>query len=59
MQNAKHMSFDEIDFGRKFEPLCIDDTKDIDSILEAVRERIYYSGNIILGTSQFVEKVRA
>lgn len=52
---SKSLSFDEVDFGGKFEPLHIDKIKDIDSIAEALRERICYTGNIVLGNSGFVE----
>jgi len=54
-KGAKFVSFDEIDFRRQFEPLNINEIKDIDSIVEALQERFYYSGNIILGNSRFVE----
>jgi hypothetical protein len=53
--DAKFISFDEIDFSKKFEPLNINEIKDIDSIVEAVQERCYYAGNVLLGTSKFVE----
>jgi hypothetical protein len=52
---AKFISFDEIDFGRKFEPLNINEIKDIDSALGAIKERMYYAGNIMLGKSRLVE----
>ncbi|MFA5106502.1 MAG: hypothetical protein WC506_06110 [Candidatus Micrarchaeia archaeon] len=52
--SSRFMSFDEIDFGRKFQPLSINEVKDIDSIVEAVRERIYYTGNLVLGNSSNV-----
>ncbi|MCX6778345.1 MAG: hypothetical protein NT157_05690, partial [Candidatus Micrarchaeota archaeon] len=54
--NSRWASFDEFDFGKKFEPLGINDVKDIDSIIEAVQERIYYAGNVVLGNSKFVSK---
>lgn len=53
-RNSKFISYDEIDFTKKFEPLSIDEIKDVDSIIEALKERFYYAGNIILGNSQFV-----
>ena len=43
------------DFMKKFEPLSINDMKDIDSLLSAVRERAIYCGNITIGNSKFVE----
>lgn len=54
-EGARFISFDEIEFDKKFEPLNINEIKDIDSIINAVQERIYYAGNIILGNSMFVE----
>jgi len=35
-------------------PLDINKIKDIDSILESVKERAYYSGNVVLGNSNHV-----
>ncbi|HIH22217.1 TPA: hypothetical protein HA238_00650, partial [Candidatus Micrarchaeota archaeon] len=55
-KGSKAISFDEIDFGKRFEPLNINEIKDIDSILEAVNERVYYCGNILLGNSENVER---
>ncbi len=49
--SSKFISFDEIDFGKKFQPLSINEIKDIDSIIGAVQERIYYTGNLVLGNS--------
>lgn len=54
-KGSRFIGFDEIDFGRKFQPLSINEVKDIDSILGAMKERAAYTGNIILGTSKFVE----
>jgi len=55
-KGAGWLSFDEIDFGVKFPPLCINDVKDIDSLLEAAGERFLYTGNVVLGNSKFIEK---
>ena len=55
-KGAKFIGFDEIDFNKRFEPLGINEIKDIDSITEAVQERVCYAGGIVLGNSQFVEK---
>lgn len=54
-KGAKFISFDELDFSKRFEPLGINEIKDIDSIVESLQERFYYTGNIILGNSRFVE----
>ena len=55
-KNAGFISSDEIQVGKSFEPLNINEIKDIDSIVEAVQERILYAGNVILGNSASVEK---
>lgn len=54
-KDAKWISFDEIDYTRKFAPLSINDTKDVDSLIAAVQERIYYTGGVVLGNSKFVD----
>ncbi|MDD5337197.1 MAG: hypothetical protein PHS02_01820 [Candidatus ainarchaeum sp.] len=54
--SSKFASFDEIDWGRKFEPLGINEIKDIDSIARALREKFVYTGNVVLGKSANVEK---
>ncbi len=50
-EKAKVIGFEELDFGKKYEPLNINDIKDIDSIVGAIQERVYYTGNIVLGKS--------
>ncbi|MFH1785291.1 MAG: hypothetical protein ABH842_02595 [Candidatus Micrarchaeota archaeon] len=50
-----HQIFQNLN-GKPFNPLNINEIKDIDSIVEAIQERIYYCGNIVLGNSKFVEK---
>lgn len=52
---AKYLSFEEADLTKKFEPLSINDMKDMDSVAEAVQERTFYTGNIVLGHSSFIE----
>ena len=54
-ENSLRMGFDEIDFGKKYAPLSINSLKDIDSLFEAVSDRAYYTGNVILGDSKFIE----
>ena len=49
------ISMDEADFSKKFEPLSINDMKDIDSLVSAVQERAPYCGNIVIGNSKFIE----
>ncbi|MDO8554367.1 MAG: hypothetical protein Q7S22_06160 [Candidatus Micrarchaeota archaeon] len=53
---AKWLSFNEVDFSKKFTPLSINEVKDIDSILNAISERMYYSGNVVFGNSSNIEK---
>ncbi|MFA5929387.1 MAG: hypothetical protein WC861_00730 [Candidatus Micrarchaeia archaeon] len=53
---APFISFDEIDYGKKFAPLSINEMKDIDSIVEAVQERAAFCGNAILGNSSHAEE---
>lgn len=55
-EGSKWISFDEVDFNKKFEKLNINEIKDIDALLEAVSERVYYTGNVILGNSGRVER---
>jgi hypothetical protein len=53
-QNARFVSLDEVK-EKSIEPLTINEIKDIDSIVEAISERWEYTGNVILGKSNFVE----
>ena len=56
-ENAgKVLDYQEAIKIRNFEPLDINEIKDIDSIFEALKERFYYVGNVLLGNSQNVEK---
>ena len=54
--SAKFASLDEIDLLKKFEPLNINELKDLDSIVEAVKERIIYTGSVHLGESKFLSE---
>ncbi len=51
---AKFSGFEEIDFQEKFAPLSINEIKDIDSAIVAIKERVIYTGNIVLGNSDHV-----
>ncbi len=53
---SKIASFDELDYSKKFEPLSINDIKDIDSVVQAVSERACYAGNIMLGNCSNAER---
>jgi len=55
-KGSKRASLDEIWKLKKFPPLSLNEIKDIDSLLQAVQERAYYTGNIILGNSNFIER---
>ncbi len=56
LPNSKFTSLEEVDFNKKFDPLGINEIKDIDSIVEALQERFLYCGNVVLGNSRFIEK---
>jgi hypothetical protein len=58
-EGSKWMGLEEVDFEKKYAPLKINNIKDIDSLLQAVGERVYYTGNMVLGNSKFVEKSAA
>ena len=53
--SARFIAFDEVDYGKRFEPLSLNEAKDIDSLVSAVRERLQYAGNVVLGHSSWVE----
>ncbi|MFH1448751.1 MAG: hypothetical protein ABIG39_07870 [Candidatus Micrarchaeota archaeon] len=55
-KNARWISFDEVDLDKEYPKLSINEIKDIDSVLQAISERIIYAGNIILGNSKFVDQ---
>ncbi len=57
--SAKYQSFEEVDYNMKFEPLNINEIKDIDTIVEAIKERVCYTGNIVLGKSSNTDKSTA
>ncbi|MFZ5340511.1 MAG: hypothetical protein ACOZBG_02355 [Candidatus Micrarchaeota archaeon] len=54
-KEAKFVAYNEIDFNKKY-MLNINEIKDIDSIIKALSDRFYYTGNKILGNSKFVEE---
>lgn len=58
-KGARFISHDETEDYEKIASkarLDINDLKDIDSLVEATRERAYYCGNIVLGNSGNVER---
>ncbi|MFH1448341.1 MAG: hypothetical protein ABIG39_05750 [Candidatus Micrarchaeota archaeon] len=54
-ESARFLSYDE-SFDSVSKPININSIKDIDSLLNAVRENAHYTGNKILGNSNFVEQ---
>ncbi len=54
----KDVKFAEYDLlkNKKIEPLSIDEIKDIDTILDAWKERWYYRASVVLGRSAWVEE---
>ena len=48
---GKCLSYEEVAFNAKFPPLSINQIKDIDSIVEAIQDRLIFAGNVILGNS--------
>ena len=54
-EGSSAISMDEADFSKSFEPLSINDMKDMDSLVSAVQERAAYCGNISIGNSRFIE----
>ena len=54
-EGAKWIGLDEIDLHRKFEPLGVNEIKDVESIVGAIQDRTCYAGNIVLGNSGFVQ----
>ncbi|MFH1470483.1 MAG: hypothetical protein ABIF01_01935 [Candidatus Micrarchaeota archaeon] len=55
-KECRFASLEEVNFSKEFEPVGINDLKDIDSVIEALRERFYYTGSVVLGNSKFVEE---
>lgn len=54
--SARFLALDEVDFHKRFEPLSINEVKDMDSIIESLRERFIYAGSVILENSKFVSE---
>ncbi|MCL6089243.1 MAG: hypothetical protein M1530_03745 [Candidatus Marsarchaeota archaeon] len=53
---SQWISFDEIDFGRKYPPLELSGVHDISSLLAQLPDRFQYAGNILLGNCGSVER---
>ena len=54
-KGSKRASLDEVWKLGKFPPLSINEIKDVDSLVEAIRDRAYYTGDVVLGNSKFIE----
>jgi hypothetical protein len=52
---AKSMGLEEVDLNKKFQPLSINQVKDIESITAAIQDRVYYTGSMVLGNSKYVK----
>jgi hypothetical protein len=52
--NSRFIAHKDVDFGKKPPLLSINEIKDIDSIVESLRERFLYTGSIVLGNSRHV-----
>lgn len=55
-KNAGFVSFEEAFKHPAADPVDVNDIKDVDSLLNAVGEKICYAGNKVLGNSKFVEE---
>lgn len=55
-EGARFVSFEEAFKPGASQPVDVNDTKDIDSLLNAVGERVCYAGNKVLGNSKFVQE---
>jgi len=55
-ESAKWIGMEEIGLHWKFEPLGINEIKDVEGIAAAIQDRAFYAGNIIFGNSNFVQK---
>jgi hypothetical protein len=55
-KSAGWLALDEVDFNKKFEPLGINEVKDLDSIASAISERMHYAGNVMFGNCSKIEK---
>lgn len=55
-EGSKRASLEEVWKLEKPARLSINEIKDIDSIIEAVQDRVYYTGDVILGNSGFIER---
>ncbi len=55
-KGSRFISFDEVDFKKKYEPVSLDSVDGMDSLVSVFGDRLAYCGNVVLGNSKYVEK---
>jgi len=55
-KDARFISFDEIDFGKKYSPIDISNANSIKAFVSSFKDRFIYSGNLVIGKSSHVER---
>ena len=55
-EGSKRASLDEIWKLKKFPALSINEIKDVDTLVGAIQDRAYYTGDVVLGNSNFIER---
>ncbi len=55
-EGSKRASLDEVWKLKQFPPLSINEIKDVETLVQAVRDRAYYTGDVVLGNSDFIER---
>ncbi len=55
-KNARYIEYEKANVGKQYEPLNINEIKDIDSIVEALKERFVYTGDTLIGNNQYIEQ---
>jgi len=53
---SRWIGFDEIDFGKKAEPVKLEGGESLDALVALLKGRFLYAGSAVLGNSKFVEK---
>ncbi len=54
--DARFVSFDEIDYGKKYASVPLEGATDISSLVSALSGRFAYAGNLVIGKSSHVER---
>lgn len=55
-QEERLVSYDEINWAKKYTPLNINEIKDLESIAAAIQDRILYAGNKVFGNSTAINE---